>query len=628
MSDTRLRVLIVDDDEDDFIIARDLFFEIDRTRYLVDWSCEYNDALDRMRERCHDVYLIDFRLGADSGLVLLKEAHGMGINTPMILLTGLGDHNVDIDAMRAGAEDFLVKGKITAQQLERAVRYAIERKRAETEIQKLAAFPRFNPNPVLEFASDGKMTYGNDAAQALAKSLSRESLEPILPPNVRSVVAECLLTGENVANLQTTLNNRTFSWRFVPIQAARVVHCYCTEITDRLNLEAQLRQAVKMDAVGQLAAGIAHDFNNILTVIQGHASLLVEHPAVGKEVERPLRQICQASERAANLIRQLLMFSRKQVMHPTYLNINDVITNLMQMLGRVLGEHVTVKFEGAAGLPTVYADASMLEQVLLNLAINARDAMQRGGHLILSTEEKILHDTAFLRNTEARSGHFICLKVTDTGCGIEPRILNRIFEPFFTTKEVGKGTGLGLATVYGIIKQHEGWIEVNSVVERGTSFEIYLPVTLATSAPSPSQSICPAATGGKETILVVEDEPALRELVVDILQLYGYFVYQAASGPVALKLWAQHKDEIDLLLTDLVMPEGISGRDLAERLQIDNPDLKVIYTSGYSPGMAGKDIALLEGFNFLPKPYPPSRLAQMVRECLDAKNRRPEMATE
>ncbi len=620
MSDSRIKVLIVDDDEDDFIIARDLFFEIDRMRFIADWSSSYQDALDRMRERCHDVYLIDFRLGADSGLNLLKEAHDAGVNAPMILLTGLGDNNVDMEAMRAGAEDFLVKGKITAQQLERAVRYAIERKRAENEIQKLAAFPRFNPNPVLEFSAEGKMTYCNDAAQALARSLNKESLEPILPPNVRSIVSESLFSGENVANLQTTLNNRTFSWRFVPIQAGRVVHCYCIEITERLNLEAQLRQAVKMDAVGQLAAGIAHDFNNILTVIQGHASLLVDHPAVGTEVERPLKQISQAAERAANLIRQLLMFSRKQVMHPTYLNINDVISTLMQMLGRVLGEHVTINFHGAADLPTVYADASMLEQVLLNLAINARDAMPKGGQLTLSTQEKILHDTAFLRNTEARSGHFVCLSVTDTGSGIEPRILNRIFEPFFTTKEVGKGTGLGLATVYGIVKQHEGWIEVQSEINKGTCFELYLPVTIASHAPLPSEIINATTSGGKETILVVEDEPALRELVVDILQLYGYFVYQAESGPAALNLWAQHKREIDLLLTDLVMPEGISGRDLAERLQTESPKLKVIYTSGYSPGMAGKDIALLEGFNFLPKPYPPSRLAQMVRECLDSRS--------
>lgn len=237
----------------------------------------------------------------------------------------------------------------------------------------------------------------------------------------------------------------------------------------------------------------------------------------------------------------------------------------------------------------------------------------------MSTQEKILHDTAFLRNTEARSGHFVCLRVTDTGSGIEPRILNRIFEPFFTTKEVGKGTGLGLATVYGIIKQHEGWIEVQSELTHGTTFEIYLPVTIANKAQISSETISRAAIGGNETILVVEDEPALRELVVNILKLYGYFVFEAESGPEALDLWVKHRKKIDLVLTDLVMPEGISGRDLAERLQAENPELKVIYTSGYSPGMAGKDIALLEGFNFLPKPYPPSRLAQMVRECLDAR---------
>jgi CheY-like chemotaxis protein len=262
----------------------------------------------------------------------------------------------------------------------------------------------------------------------------------------------------------------------------------------------------------------------------------------------------------------------------------------------------------------------MLEQAIINLAINSRDAMPRGGRLIISTEQVEFDDRSVLRNSKRRPGKFVSLCVSDTGCGIETENISRIFEPFFTTKEVGKGTGLGLATVYGIVKQHEGWIDVESRVGAGTTFRIFFPSTTKPAENVFSERVSEMPVeGGNETILIVEDEPVLRELVCDILKLYGYKVFTASCGPEAIRLWEQHKNEIDLLLTDMVMPEGLSGRELAEKLLRDNPHLKVIYTSGYSPGMAGRDIALLEGFNFLPKPYPPIKLAQLVRECLNVR---------
>jgi CheY-like chemotaxis protein len=321
------------------------------------------------------------------------------------------------------------------------------------------------------------------------------------------------------------------------------------------------------------------------------------------------------------------MFSRKQIMQQRQVNLNEIIQNLSSMLHGLVGENVVVEINPAPNLPPVWADASMMEQALVNLILNARDAMSRGGRLVLSTSRQTLEPMASLLNPEARPGKFVCLTVADTGCGMDAATLSHLFEPFFTTKGPGKGTGLGLATVYGIIKQHQGWVVVESQVGRGTTFTLFLPGP-ATSvetvplleAPGPLQAQPqPPMSLGDETILVVEDEPALRELVVHILELCGYRIYQAGNGVEALKVWAQHKEEVDLLLTDMVMPEGISGRQLAERLQAEDPALKVIYTSGYSPGMAGKDIALLEGFNFLAKPYPPSRLAHVVRECLDGK---------
>lgn len=618
MTAVPIRVLLVDDDEDDFIIARELLREVSATRYKLDWCDSFEDAMDIISKGEHDVYLVDYRLGAQSGLDLLQQAQIDGCSAPIILLTGQGENDVDLLAMRAGAEDFLVKGQITAKQLERSIRYAIERKRADLEIQKLAAFPKCNPNPVLEFSADGKMTYCNESAMELARSFGQSTLDCILPPNMKATVYECLSRNEN-RTLQTSFQQRTFSWRLVPIAASRVIHCYATELTERLNLEAQLRHSVKMDAVGQLAAGVAHDFNNILTIIQGHANLLMMNGELDGELERPLKQICAASDRASNLIRQLLMFSSKQVMQPRLLNLNDSISNISRMLQRLLGEHITLESVPVEGLPMVYADPGMMEQALLNLVINARDAMPRGGRLSIGTNLAHLDARSVMRNPKARPGTFVCVTVGDTGTGIDPKIINRIFEPFFTTKEVGKGTGLGLATVYGIVKQHEGWINVESQLGTGTTFKIYLPTAENKSEAVSSEKnpgAIPLSDGG-EAILVVEDEPALRELVGDILESYGYRVFKAGSGPEAVCVWERHRSEIKLLLTDMVMPEGLSGRELADKLQRDNPRLKVIYTSGYSKGMAGQDIALLEGFNFLPKPYPPLKLAQLVREILD-----------
>ena len=382
-----------------------------------------------------------------------------------------------------------------------------------------------------------------------------------------------------------------------------------------------------MEAVGQLAAGVAHDFNNILTIIQGHADLLTQLEAMPEAGVKSARQIGAAAERASQLIKQLLMFSRKQVMQQRDFSLNDIVQNLLPMLCGLVGEQVVLHFEAAADLPTLCVDAGMIEQVLVNLVLNARDAISREGRITLSTTRQVLEPVSSVLNPEARPGHFVCLRAADTGCGMDAQVLSHLFEPFFTTKGPGKGTGLGLATIYGIVKQHRGWIVVDSQVGEGSTFTLFFPVApdpAKSVPPSPAQQKAPAKAPpgmarGSEMILVVEDETALRELVVNVLELCGYRTCQARTGVEALRVWQGHKDEIDLLLTDMVMPEGVSGRQLAERLQAEDPELKVIYTSGYSPGMAGKDIALLEGFNFLAKPYPPTRLAQVVRECLDGK---------
>ena len=390
------------------------------------------------------------------------------------------------------------------------------------------------------------------------------------------------------------------------------------DVTAQRRLEEQLRQSQKMEAIGQLAGGVAHDFNNILTVIHGHASLL-QASNLDKMAAHSAQQIGQAAERAAGLTRQLLAFSRRQLIQPKRLDMNKIIGNMSDMLGRMLGEDVILQLNYSPSPATVDADAGMMEQVLLNLAVNARDAMPRGGQLVVRTAIVDVDQARVQQHPEARVGRFVCISKTDTGNGIPPEYLPRIFEPFFTTKEVGKGTGLGLATVYGIVKQHQGWIEVESAVGKGSTFRIYIPYAgkQRPDAEKPTTQI--TIRGGTETILLVEDEKPVRELVARVLEKYGYKVLQAVTGVEAVGIWHEHKDDIALLLTDLVMPKNMNGRELAETLWIERPDLKVIFSSGYSADIVGKDFKLEPELNYLQKPYQPQTLIVAVRRCLDGK---------
>ena len=390
------------------------------------------------------------------------------------------------------------------------------------------------------------------------------------------------------------------------------------EIAERAQLEKQFRQLQKMEAFGQLAGGVAHDFNNILGIIVGYANLLLAREDLDAEAKEQIEQVYSAGERAANLTRQLLTFSRKKEMQVSALNLNEVVGDLAKMLARLLGEDIQLKCRLAGDRP-VQADAGMMEQVLMNLAVNARDAMPKGGQLIIETDAVRIEPNYVRSHPEARVGDFVCLSVRDTGCGMTPEIMARIFEPFFTTKGVGKGTGLGLATVFGIVKQHQGWVEVESQVGVGTNFKVFLP-RISQPAPTPaSKPVKSKAPRGTETILLVEDEDSVRGLAKLILQRHGYRVLEARSGVDALSVWEEHGTSIDLLLTDMIMPDGLTGRELAKRLLLQKSGLKVIYSSGYSADLAGTAFLSRPAPIFLQKPYSPQKLVQAVRECLDRK---------
>jgi PAS domain S-box-containing protein len=390
------------------------------------------------------------------------------------------------------------------------------------------------------------------------------------------------------------------------------------DITERKELEDQLRQSQKMQAFGQLAGGVAHDFNNILTIIQGNLSLLRSCKLSGEDEAQAIDQAYKSAERAANLTRQLLMFSRRQPIQRRDLDMNEVVANTTRMLQRLIGEHIALEARYSPETMTIEADHGMMEQVLVNLAVNSRDAMPTGGRLVLQTSRVRITEPEARSRPKARAGDFVRLSVCDTGLGIAPEHLPFIFEPFFTTKDVGKGTGLGLATVFGIVEQHHGWIEVESAVSSGTAFHIYFPALARSVAPRDNGTPLAEVKGGSETILVVEDEDSVRDLMRSVLERFGYQVYCASSGIEALEIWDRQKNSVDMLATDMIMPNGIGGRELAERVLHDNPDLKVLFCSGYTEDLLGVDSQVHPRANFLNKPFDLRDFLRKVRECLDA----------
>jgi two-component system, cell cycle sensor histidine kinase and response regulator CckA len=401
------------------------------------------------------------------------------------------------------------------------------------------------------------------------------------------------------------------------------------DVTDHLKLEGQLRQAQKLEAVGCLAAGIAHEFNNLLTVIQGHAGLLRGKPLDTPSAAESVDRINQASQRAAALTRRLLAFSRKQPLQLKPINLSLAVQGLDKMLGQLIGERFQLELDCAADLPATRADESNVEQILINLALNARDAMPNGGTIRIATRLVRLDAAAARNHLDARAGCFVCLAVSDTGCGMTREVLSRVFDPFYTTKDVGKGTGLGLSTVHGIVQQHHGWIEVSSQVGHGSTFQVFLPTCDEAPGAASSAQVAGGSNlyrGCGEAVLIVEDEGIVREAARLALERGGYRVFEAGDGPNALAVWEQCPTRIDLLVTDMVMPHGVSGGALARVLQARDPRLRALYTSGYSSEVVREDLHLVLGVNFLRKPYDPASLLKAVRLCLDSHVQRQEQS--
>ncbi len=427
------------------------------------------------------------------------------------------------------------------------------------------------------------------------------------------------LAGESIA-CEISWKERRFESHLQPLRdfdgLTQGVIGVALDITERERLTDQLRQSQKMQAIGELAGGVAHDFNNLLMVVKGHSQLLLDRLPDSSPLRPGAQQIEKAADRAASLTRQLLAFSRKQVLQPRVLDMNEVVNGMIRMFSRVIGENIDMAFVPATDLSRVKADPGQIEQVLLNLVVNARDAMPTGGRLTIETSNVELDRGYAATHASVEPGDYVMLSVTDTGCGMNEETQSRIFEPFFTTKGPGKGTGLGLATVYGVVKQSGGYIYVYSELDRGTTFKIYLPQVIAELDKLAGEAVTPGHARGSETILFVEDEQSVRELVRQYLGSTGYSVLEAPDGARALKIAEGHPDPIHILITDVVMPH-LSGPDLATQLGASRPGLKVLFISGYTDDTVFRHGVLEGGVAFLQKPFNLKALAAKIRELLD-----------
>lgn len=511
-----IRVLMVDDNEDDVEIIREMLSSVGNPVFKVEWRATSQAALDSLKTSPPDICLVDYRLGSESGLDLVKRAGEDGRQTPLILLTGQGDHELDLKAMQMGAADFISKNNVDPVLLERSIRYAIERKRSEEKL---------------------------------------------------------------------------------------------------LKREEQLRQAQKMEAVGRLAGGVAHDFNNLLMVIRGNCEFLLETKGISKECRKDLEDIKEAAMRGSELTRQLLVFGRKQMFQPVPLGLNRIVADMNKMLSRIVGEKIHLEFRPQDPLELVLADPIQIQQLLMNLILNARDAMPEGGEILLRTANLSLEADCPLRGgLTIPAGSYVQLSVTDTGKGMDEEIQKHLFEPFFTTKPTGLGTGLGLSTVYGIVQDLKGTILLDSKPGFGTTFKILIPAILCAAENLPQGPSAGPSLGGTGTILLVEDEASVRRILARTLRQGGYEVLEAGDGLDALRKIKENPG-IDLLLTDTIMPQ-MNGLELMEQAKKVRPALKAVFMSGYPMEALSHQMAMPADTPLILKPFSWDQLGAKIRETM------------
>jgi PAS domain S-box-containing protein len=631
-----MRVLVVDDDEDEFVLVGDLLQTVAPGQYAVQWTPSYEEALGSLEQPALDAALIDYQLGMRSGLDLIGEFAPSPSKVPLILMTGQGNQAIDSAALAAGATDYLDKRSVTAPLLDRSLRYAIGRRRAADELRRSDERFRalFNNSPSAIYIANlttGLVEDVNGEFERLTgyrrdEAVGHSTIELGLwvEPDVRAALTQRAAAGQSVRNADLQMICRSGQRRHVLVSLDHLSNrayrepllvAVILDVTEQRALETQLRQAQKMEAIGQLAGGVAHDFNNLLTAILGYTELVLDDLPDDSPACHDLREIQMAGERAAALTAQLLAFSRRTLLEPRVIDLNVLIRTTHSLLMRLIGEDVRLTANLAPDLKAVSADAGQIDQMIMNLAINARDAMPSGGHLSINTANVMLDQAFVTKHPGATVGPHVMIAVTDTGTGMDDVVKARLFEPFYTTKGPGKGTGLGLAMVFGIVKQTGGSIWVDSQKGVGSTFTVYLPATdePLSHQEQPQRSV---ASTGTETVLVVEDQDEVRRLVREVLGRNGYTVTVASDPHEALRILANATAPISLLLTDVVMPH-MSGRELARICHAQHPKLRVLYMSGYPDNAVGQGGLLEPGLAFIQKPFAGPVLLQRVRAVLD-----------
>lgn len=618
-----IRVLLVDDDEDDYILTRDWFSQFHVTDCELEWVSNYQAATKALYECQHDVYLLDYRLGEGSGLDLLRQAINNGCSAPIILLTGKGDQEVDIEAMKAGAGDYLEKSQLTAPLLERSIRYAIERKQAQQKIREQAALLDVATDAIFVCDLNNQILYWNKAAERVynwnqQQAYLKKTSELWQEKNLtlwREALATVIQSGFWEGELSQIINSGKeiiveSRWTLLhefrgKSQGILIVN---SDITQKKQLETQFFRAQRLESIGTLASGIAHDLNNVLAPILLTAQLL-ESQLSDERSKRLLPILVSNAKRGANLVKQVLSFTRGMEGDRTPLQIKHIIREIQQVIKETFPKTIEVSSHVSQNLWTVSGDATQLHQVLMNLCVNARDAIPGTGSLSISAENLLVDQNYVQMNIDAKVGAYVVISVADTGVGIAPEILDRIFEPFFTTKEVGKGTGLGLSTVLGIVKSHGGFVNVYSEVGKGSQFKIYIPAQQATETLEETEIDLPVGNG--ELILVVDDEGSIRDITKTSLESYNYNALTASDGIEAIALYAEYRDKISVVLTDMVMPT-MDGVTTIRTLQKINPAVKIIAVSGLASSDKANLVFQMGVKAFLAKPYTAKQLLQTI----------------
>ena len=648
----KIHVLLIEDNAVDARLVKGMLEHDESGIFELKHASTLDEGLRLLApDSVYQVILLDLGLPDANGLQTLRRIMPVAEGASVVVLTGLQDEELGIAALREGAHDYIIKGQIQGGQLRRILRYAVERHKLDGELraeikqrtrvqealqlseQRYRLLAETAPIGILLTNEQGRLIDANMQALRMfgynREELIGEAIEILLPEGFR-----CSHQGHRSSYMKephtrplaisTELTARRKDGTEFLAEIALgplvtndgvLVSSTVIDITARKKMEEQRRFSQRMEAIGKLSGGVAHDFNNLMAVILGCSDMVLEALPADHPVTRKIEMIRKAGASAADLTRQLLAFSRQQMLQPRVLDLKEILEQTQALLHRLIGENIEFKLSLDPSLGLVKADPGQIEQVLMNLAINARDAMPHGGCLTIEARNVELDDSYNAEHQVVIPGRYIMLGVEDTGCGMDHETQSRIFDPFFTTKEFGKGTGLGLATVYGIVKQSCGYIWVYSELNKGTLFKVYLPrVEESVQAVRQEDPEAPVLQAN-ETILLAEDSVSLREMAREYLESVGYAVLEAASGAEALQKAKEFDGTIHLLLTDVVMPE-MSGPELARQIAALRPEVRVIFTSGYTNDAIARQGVLDPSVAFIQKPYRPKALARRIQEVL------------